>query len=97
MVPLSHSQGEKMKGDEVADDEDYDMVRTSVYITRPSEGYTVLRNFSSALSLYSSPHTSERSNMRWGKDTDGQHNLFSGPRWVSHLRVGSQYGLQGFG
>jgi hypothetical protein len=88
MVPLSRSQGEKMKGDEVADDEDYDVVRTTC-ITRPSDSDTVLRNFSSALSLYSSPHTSERSNVRWGKDTDGQHNLFSGPRWVSHLKVRS--------
>jgi hypothetical protein len=23
-----------------------------------------------------------------GKDTDGQHNTFSGPSWVSHLSAG---------
>jgi hypothetical protein len=31
-----------------------------------------------------------------GKDTDSQHDTFSGPSWVSHLPAGPHCGLQGF-
>jgi hypothetical protein len=33
--------------------------------------------------------------MQGGEDTDGQHDIFGRPGWVSHLPAGADRGLQG--
>jgi hypothetical protein len=82
------------KGDDVAGDDDDDAVRTVNYKTEWHRK-CVLRNNSSALSIYSTLHTSDRLNVGGG-GMDGQHDTFSGVSWVSHLPAGPPYGLQGF-
>ncbi len=65
------------KGDDVADDEDSDVVRTCVSQDQVTEHF-VSRNSSSGLSIYSSLNISDRWNVGVG-DTDSQHHTFSGP------------------
>jgi hypothetical protein len=60
-IQLTLSQGKK-KGDDVADDKDDDAVKTSVSQDRVT-ATLCMRNCSSALSIYSSLHISDRS---WG-------------------------------
>ncbi len=94
-VQLNLSQGEKKKGDEVADDDD--VVRTSVTQDRVTATLGTEESFLSTQYIYcSSPHISERSTMRGGEDTDSHCDTFSGPSWVSHPLIGPHFSLQGF-
>ncbi len=60
---LTLSQGMSKKGDDVADDDDGNAVRTSVLRNR-GQKHCVLRNSSSGLSIYSSP--SCKLEKKWG-------------------------------
>jgi hypothetical protein len=59
-----------------------------VYNKTEWQWHCVLRNCSSAPSIYSSPHISERSNVWGGEDTNDQHNTIIGPSCVSRLTAG---------
>jgi hypothetical protein len=72
-VQLTLSQGKKKKGDEVADDDNDDVVRTS----ESQDGLTA--------TLCKVSHISKRSTMRGRKDTNSQHNTFSRSSLVSQL------------
>ncbi len=76
------SWGKKKKGDEVEDEDDDDVVRTSVSQGRVTETlrHCVLRNYSSEISIYNSPHICIRLVKQEGReDMDGQHDTLGRP------------------
>ncbi len=85
------------KGDDVTDDEDTDMDRTSVSQDRVTVTLCteelLLRTqyiclaFSACL---------KGKNMGGVKDMDGQYNTFSSSSWAAHLPAGPSCNIQGF-
>jgi hypothetical protein len=70
----------RWKRDNVADDEDDDAVRTSVSQDWVTPTLCTKELFlSTRYILYSSPHTSNRSNVGGGEDTDSQYDTLAVP------------------
>jgi hypothetical protein len=59
-LQLTPSEGKKKKGNEVEDEDDHDVVRTSLSQERATATLCIEEYCSPALSIYSFPHISER-------------------------------------
>jgi hypothetical protein len=74
-----------MKGDDVVvGHNDDDVLRTSVSQNRVTVTLCTEELFLRTHYIYLSPHI-RQVKMCSGKETEGQHDKWSGPSWVSHL------------
>jgi hypothetical protein len=96
-IQLTLSQSKKKNGDKVTDDEDADdyVVRTSVSQDRVTGTLYTKELFLSTQYIFNVALPAYHIvNYLGAEDTNGQHNTFGRPSWVSHLPAIPHHGLQ---
>jgi hypothetical protein len=93
---LLERQPRTLKGDEVADDEDDDAVRTSVLQDQMTATLCTEELLLSTRYILLSLHIRWSTMWGGGGDLEDQHDTYGRPSWVSHLLARPHCGLQVF-